>query len=669
MDFFTQQDKARRHTGVLVFYFVVAVALIITAIYFGVAAGLTYGRIKVEWWAPLWNPYLFAAVAGGVLLVVGGATYYKVRQLSGPGSGRRVAELLGARPVSPDTRDINERKLLNVVEEMAIASGTPVPAVYIMEEGSINAFAAGTSPSTAVVAVTRAATALLSREELQGVVAHEFSHIFNGDMRLNIRLIGVLNGIIFIALVGAFILRIFFQGRSGSRIRISGGSGKGKGGAGAVILVILVVAIVITVVGYIGEFFARLIQMAVSRQREFLADASAVQFTRNPGGIAGALKKVGGLATGSLIESPHAKAVGHLFFADGIKHMFSSIMSTHPDLTTRIKRIDPYWNGSYPVVTMPKLDKKELAAAAGGDEEDVLAGISISKFAQPQRHAPAVRATPAQVVQAVGTATPQHVQAAQDLIDGLPAAYVKSGREPFGARAVVFALLIDPSEEIRRTQLDRLKGHTDAEVYQEVVRLVNDGQAVKPEHRLPLLALAMPALRSLSRSQADEFFSNLDFLIMADNTVTMFEMSLRYLVLRQYRQSIGMTGPSGKAVSLAAVFSPAMQLLSMLAWFGNGQNRECALAAFAAGAARIPGAAAVQPVPFDSLRPSQLEAVLDALAVATPAAKKSIIDACASCIMADRTVTAEEADLIRVIGSALECPVPLFVPTKKNDSI
>jgi hypothetical protein len=231
---------------------------------------------------------------------------------------------------------------------------------------------------------------------------------------------------------------------------------------------------------------------------------------------------------------------------------------------------------------------------------------------------------------------------------------------------VVFALLIDPSEAIRRTQLDRLKSHTDAAVYREVVRLLTDAPAVKPEQRLALLELALPALRSLSRSQADEFFSNLDFLIMADNTVTMFEMSLRYLVLRQYRQSIGKTGPSGKSGNLAAVFSPAMQLLSMLAWFGNGQNRECALAAFAAGAARIPGAGAVQPVPFDSLRPSQLEPVLDALASAAPGAKKSIIDACASCIMADRIVTPEEADLIRVIGSALECPVPMFVPTTIN---
>jgi Zn-dependent protease with chaperone function len=431
MDFFTQQDKARRSTGVLVFYFCAAVALIITAIYFGVAAGLTWGRIKVEWTAPLWNPYLFAAVAGGVCLIVGGATYYKVRQLSGPGSGRRIAELLGARPVSPDTRDINERKLLNVVEEMAIASGTTVPAVYIMEEGSINAFAAGTSPSAAVISVTRGAIATLSREELQGIVAHEFSHIFNGDMRLNVRLIGVLNGIIFLALVGAFILRIFFQGRRGTRINISGGSGKGKGGAAGIIIVILVVAVVFTVVGYIGEFFAKLIQMAVSRQREFLADASAVQFTRNPGGIAGALKKVGGLATGSLIESPQAKAVGHLFFADGIKHMFSSIMSTHPDLKTRIKRIEPYWNGSYPTVTLPKLDKIEAAAAtaaAGGDIEDLFAGLTISKFSTPPTPAAGVQATPAQVVAAVGTATPQHVQAAQEIINGLPAVFVQSGR-------------------------------------------------------------------------------------------------------------------------------------------------------------------------------------------------------------------------------------------------
>jgi Zn-dependent protease with chaperone function len=661
MDFFSRQDKARRKTGLLVFYFCMAVACIICLVYLGIALGLQMGGIKIVWTYPLWNPLLFAAVAAGTCCAVGGATFYKINQLSGPGSGARVAAMLGGTPVQTNTADPGERRLLNVVEEMAIASGTPVPPVYIMEEDAINAFAAGRSTSDAVVAVTRAAVEVLSRDELQGVVAHEFSHIFNGDMRLNIRLIGVLHGIIFLAIVGSLILRVFLRGGSG---RGFSSKKEGKGGGGA-IMVIIVVAVVFVVVGSVGEFFARLIQMAVSRQREFLADASAVQYTRNPGGIAGALKKIGGSVSGSRMESANAKAVGHMFFADGIRHAFTSLMSTHPDLKTRIKQIDPNWNGTFPPVVLPALHQAGQAAgtAIPGEEEDVLGGLHIAGAQRPAHTAFEVNITPALVAQSVGATTADHVAAAGELISGLPALYVEACRDPFGARAVVFSLLIDGPEQVRRTQLDRLFSRRDMLVYKEVVRLVQ-AASVKPEQRLPLLLLALPALRSFSRSQADEFFGNLDYLIMADNTVTLFEMCLRYLVLRQYRQQIGSATTGGRNRSLSAVQQDAVLLLSMLAWWGNGMEKSKADEAFSAGAAKFGSGAGVQPVPFDSLRPNQLEPVLDALSQAAPLAKKTIIDACASCILADRTVTVEEADLMRVVGAALDCPIPVMMTGK-----
>jgi Zn-dependent protease with chaperone function len=665
MDFFSRQDRARRRTGLLVFYFCMAVACIICLVYLGVAFGLLMCGIRIVWHYPLWNPHLFAPVAAGTSLVIGGATFYKIKQLSGPWSGNCVASMLGGRLVQTNTADPGERRLLNVVEEMAIASGTPVPSVYLLNENAINAFAAGWSAPDAVVALTRAAVDVLSRDELQGVVAHEFSHIFNGDMRLNIRLIGVLHGIIFLTIMGSFLLR---GSPRGGLSRFFGSfevRSEGKGGVAA-LPGIFIIALVFVVVGFIGEFFARLIQMAVSRQREFLADACAVQFTRNPDGIAGALKKIGGSVTGSRMKSAYAKAVGHLFFADGIRHMFTSLMSTHPDLTIRIRQIDAHWDGFFPTVVLPaKLETGLFSGAAIPREAEGVLAAELHIAGAQRSTGSAVEAdiSPARVAQSVGATTAGHVAAAGELIAGLPGLYVEACREPFGARAVIFSLLIDASEQVRRMQLERLSSRGDSLVYKEVVRLIQ-AASVKPEHRLPLLLLALPALRSFSRFQADEFFGNLDFLIMADNTATLFEMCLRYLVLKQYRQQIGSATKGGQNRSLGAVQKDAVLLLSMLAWWGNGMEKSKADGAFSAGAARLETGAGVQPVPFNSLRPSQLESVLDALSQAAPQVKRVLIDSCASCILADQNVTVEEADLMRVVGVALDCPIPMMMTGK-----
>ena len=292
------------------------------------------------------------------MLIILVGTLYKTWRLSG--GGHNVARLLGGRPVDPNTSDAQERRVLNIVEEMAIASGLPVPTVYLLDnEEGINAFAAGFTPQDAVIGVTRGTIELLSRDELQGVIAHEFSHIFNGDMRLNLRLMGVLHGILVIALVGYFILRLSVRGASSRR----------KGGGAAAI--IPMVGLALLVIGYVGVFFGRVIKSAVSRQREFLADASAVQFTRNPGGIGGALKKIGGLTEGSVVMSPNAEQVSHFFFSDGkfgkVRRAFSGVtpfnfLATHPSLRDRIRRIEPSWNGRYPETVEPTQPEPESRA-------------------------------------------------------------------------------------------------------------------------------------------------------------------------------------------------------------------------------------------------------------------------------------------------------------------
>ena len=329
MDFFERQDKARRNTKFLVFYFLLAVVFLILAVYAAIALIFTGVELKnsasessVRLVA---DPTLFFWTALGTLAVISIGSVSKTLALARGGSA--VAELLDGRLVNSNTTDASERKLLNVVEEMAIASGVPVPQVYVMDdEAGINAFAAGHSASDAAISVTRGCMTMLSRDELQGVIAHEFSHILNGDMRLNLRLIGLIFGILCLTIIGRVLIQT--RGRKNP-------------------LPLLGLALII--IGWVGVVFGRLIQAAVSRQREVLADASAVQFTRNPAGLAGALKKIGGLADGSRLKSPHAEEASHLFFADGLSKSFFGF-ATHPPLIERIRALDPSFDGNFPSV-------------------------------------------------------------------------------------------------------------------------------------------------------------------------------------------------------------------------------------------------------------------------------------------------------------------------------
>ncbi|MFN9027343.1 MAG: M48 family metallopeptidase, partial [Akkermansiaceae bacterium] len=339
MNFFEAQERARKSSRLLVLWFALAVIGVILVIYVCATIALQmsspdqhsiYVATEVSQLG-LWNPelLLWTTVLVGGVIFIGSLT--KLSQLSG--GGKVVAENLGGRLVEPDTRNHYERRLLNVVEEMAIASGVPIPEVWIMdEEPGINAFAAGTDPANAVIGVTRGTLERLNRSELQGVIAHEFSHILNGDMKLNIRLMGWIFGLVMVSVIGRFLLE---------SLRHFRGSRNSKNGGG-LIIAILAAGLVLWLVGSVGVLFARMIQAAISRQREFLADASAVQFTRLPDGISGALKKIGGFAEHGHIIAPAAAEARHMFFAGS---SLSSLMATHPPLSQRIKAIDPSWNG------------------------------------------------------------------------------------------------------------------------------------------------------------------------------------------------------------------------------------------------------------------------------------------------------------------------------------
>jgi len=652
MDFFESQDAARRKTGRLVFFFALAVVSIVLSVYAVVSAAVAYATKETQ----IWRPDLFLAVVVVTVAVVAFGSLYKIAQLRG--GGRVVAETLGGRLIPPDTTNPQQRKILNVVEEMAIASGTTVPPVYLMQgEEGINAFAAGYSPDDAVIGVTKGCIEKLNRSQLQGVIAHEFSHILNGDMRLNIRLIGILNGILIIGMIGYFVMRITaFSGSGRSR-------GNDKGGGAA--MAILAIGAGLAVVGFLGTLFGNLIKAAVSRQREYLADASAVQFTRDPDTIAGALKRIGAAAKGSLVASPNAAEASHMFFAKALASGFTSMFATHPRLEDRIRRIDPGWDGTYPVPGPVKPEQQRPARTpppSPTDIVDVVTGAAIlaGAGAAASARAGGERATDDAVAR-VGRPTSAHVSYAAHLVGNLPAPVVAAAHEPYGARAVIYALLLNGEPDVRRTQMQRLTQYADAGVIDLVRNLIGPIEAVAAESRLVLIDLATPALRQLTASQYEVFRRNVTELIEADAQVHLFEWVLQRIILRhldpQFRR---VDRIRTRHHSLRRLEHPCAVLLSVLAHSGH-DNPSAAQAAFEQGRDRL-ALPHLQLLDQQACGLADLDKALDVLNEVTFKLKRDLLEAGVACASADGRVTVTEGELLRGIADSLDCPMPPLLP-------
>ena len=635
MNFFESQDQARRSTGLLAGLFILAVlGLIVMA---NLLVMLVFGYLdreqlrdggtlirQMDW-------QTFAAVSAGVGTVVLAGTLYRMASLWA--GGKAVAESLGGQLIPRDTRDMNQRKLLNVVDEMAVASGTPAPPVYLLaNEPGINAFAAGFSPRDAVIGVTQGTIDHLSRDELQGVIAHEFSHIFNGDMRLNIRLMGVLYGILVLGILGYYLL----YSASFSRRRRGG-----EKGAGAV----LALALGLIAIGFAGTFFGGLIKAAVSRQREYLADASAVQFTRNPDGIAGALKRIGGLQSGSKVENPGATEISHAFFARAISGFMQGLSATHPPLAERIRRIDPHWDGKF-----GSADEREIAESEAKTRPDgagkagaVVAGAALADVMA--------------AIGQIGNPKPEAVDHARSLLAGPPAAVKESAREPYGARALVYCLALDKDPEVRARQLKRLHDHADPDVYALTLKLTPATDELDVKYHLPLIDIAIPALKQLSPAQYKPFRANLIALIEMDAGVDLLEWSLQRIVLNH------LDGQFFKPAAVKARYSHPAQVrkevelvLSVLAHAGarNQSGAESAFAA-AAGALESGGLALLAK---NQIRVADLDPALGKLAQLAPLAKSRLLKACAASIAHDRRASTTEVELLRAFADVLDCPMP-----------
>jgi Zn-dependent protease with chaperone function len=630
-DFFERQSVARRNTKWLVAMFALAVVAIVGTTFVATAIALGASGGDIPWELPV------VASAGALLLIAGGSLF-KIAQLAGGGSV--VAERLGGRRVFPNTTDPVERRLLNVVEEMALASGVPVPAVFLLsEEQSLNAFAAGFSPSDAVIGVTRGCAEQLTRDQLQGVIAHEFSHILNGDMRLNLRLMGVLHGILLMGLVGRELLRL--GAYSGGRRRSSD-----KGGGG--LMYLLLVGLAFMVVGFVGLLFGNLIKAAVSRQREYLADASAVQFTRNPEGIAGALKRIGAAVFGSKLVSPSAAEASHMYFATGV----ASLFATHPPLDDRIQRLEPQWDGTYPPALpageVVGIDTTVAAAHPETMADGLAAALAAPVSVQSVRHAAEQVANPNQ----------SHREYVRELVAAMPQAVVDSAHEPYGARAVIFATLLDRDADIRATQLAALQRLADPNVFELTLRLVPAVNHVDVRARLPLVDMTLPALRALSASQYQEFMQCFLQLVEADKRLGLFEWALHQILLRHLRPQFEPIQPLPiRYYGLQRLGEPISVLLSILARSSQHDDQ----IAFEAGTRQLEEVS-LQLLPPEICTLGALRHALDELAHAAPKLRQRLVDAAAACICADADVNVREAELLRAICDMLDCPMPPLLP-------
>lgn len=627
MNFFDAQDRARRSARWLVIAYGIATILIVAGVTLVVGVALNAVGLNEE---PV-NPEIlgFTAIATAVLIL--GSTLYKTAWLSS--GGGRVAQDMGGTRVPADVQEPLRRRLRNVVEEMSIASGVPVPEIYVLEEeGGINAFAAGYTPGDAAIAVTRGTLELLERDELQGIIAHEFSHILNGDMRLNIRLMGVLFGIMVLGLIGRMILR-------GSH-RSSIVSTRRKGGSAGILLI----GLGLFMLGWIGVFIARIIKAAVSRQREMLADASAVQFTRQTEGIANALKKIGGYSERSYINSVDPEEISHMLFEAGIATM-SSLFATHPPLIERIRALDPSFRESdYPLVDRRIAKRVEKGARAAA-------------FADEGAESQVTTSATANIAAAIGQPAAEHVAFAKRLRGNIPKLLYDAAHAPEEAFLLAIALVLD--ERHTERQLHLVEEQLGAQRARTIKTYFEEVEKLGPRFRLPLLEVAFPMLRARPSAQIEYLLELVERLIEIDGRVTLREFCFRRVLASHLRQVADPSAEKpGNRVPRKKARLAALDLIRIVADQGN-QDERSREHAYQAGISGFGAwASGVKPRVDPEQTVRALGQSLDTLRRMNSAGRKSLLQAVSNTISHDGRLTLSEAEVLRAICASLDCPLP-----------
>jgi Zn-dependent protease with chaperone function/uncharacterized tellurite resistance protein B-like protein len=650
MNFFEHQDRARRNTSLLVFYFIVAVLGIVCLVSLTTYIALAqagFGQPSLFQWITS-QPFFWSA--GLTLFVILSGSLFKLWQLRD--GGEALAEMLGASEILPDTESPDQRRLRNVVEEMSLASGIPAPRTYVLShEQGINAFVAGYRPSEAVVMVTQGTLAELNRDELQGVIAHEFSHIFNADMRINMRLMAVLAGILTIGKVGEFLLHS--NRRRGFSSRRSSGSKEGSA--------LIILGLALMAIGYIGLFCGRLIKAAISRQRELLADASAVQFTRNPSGLAGALINIRN-GQGSLLDTVHAEDMSHMCFSTTVPLKLNSLLATHPPLDERLAALGPDW------VTRANVRARQSHTQSGqqaspetnATADPRVAGFSDANGAAPPSTSPSSASSSSSATAAipsaanrVGVINAAQLGYGQRLLESIPTTIKATLHSPNGARQVVFALAILASQS-ERPELLKLLSLNDHDG-EQLLALADSIDALGSRLRLPLLDLSITSLKQLSRDERDTLCSQLDQLVQHDGKINPFEFLLLVLVLEHLNKKSGRARPV-RFRRYAQVARDIQLLLSLIIYSGGARDDEAATLFNRARGALLPSGRTLLPASHCTL--NGLHKALLNLRDLTPLLKGPLVDTLADIIVADRKIQVAEIELLRAVCSLMDCPVP-----------
>ena len=620
MNFFEHQDQANKSTRQLVLLFLAAVLVLIALTDFLVV--IIYSTLSTESHQSLFDlPLMIHVVVSSVVAaVVFVACMHKFIQLRL--GGYAVANALGATLLAQSTDGHRERQLLNVVEEMAIASGVPVPPVFVVEDSAINAFAAGFSQHDAIIGVTRGLIDLLNRDEMQGVIAHEFSHILNGDMRLNLKLIGILHGILFIALAGQRILYHGGRSRSGAQLGMLGFG--------------------LMIIGYGGVFFGNLIKAAVSRQREFLADASAVQFTRNPDGIAGALKKIGGWSVGSQLAVQRAAEYSHFYIAEGVASYAFSMFKTHPKLEERIVRIQPSWDGNFPKVTR----SPDAAFTAGQKAREQKVQLNIEPVAM------VTTAMLARAIANTGAPTSDHVGYAHTLMSKIPENLMSAAHKPVSAYALVLGLLIGKDINQWKKKVAGIDQQMGSDVKPLLEQFMPDLASMDLKYRLPLIELALPAIRAMEKQQQDLLKKDLLAVIKSDGRVELWEWALFRIV----KLSLGKPEiPKAKYGHFKPLADECCMVLAAVVYSGD-EDPGLVKSAFAA-------AVNVLEISVDlpekgALNGFALSQALKKIKQLKPLIKPKFLKALALAVQHDGVIETEEMEVVRAIAESIDCPMP-----------
>ncbi len=656
MNFFQHQDLARRQSFWLIVLFLMAVCVIVSAVNLVAAFSVIYAGgqffgVEANSLAEL-SAGFYWGVTLTTLSMIFGSTLWKLSQISK--GGKVVAEMLGGERIDLATAEPAKRRLINVVEEMAIASGTPVPALYLIDSQGVNAFAAGFTPGQAVIGVTRGCIDLLSRDELQGVIAHEFSHILNGDMRLNMRLVGVLHGILVIGLLGQALMRGTFQ-RTRYRYRhLDSDPARRRGGGGAPQTFLAGLALMS--VGYIGLMLGNLIKAALSRQREYLADASSVQFTRNPEGIANALRKIRLHVSGALVATPNSEQMSHLFFGEAVSTGLMNLFSTHPPLDERIRRIKPNFRIDHdplPGVGVEHLEGADPIPGFSQFVEEPVAAAVAGFSGSPEADVSAMTAE--QVVALVGAPQAKHLDRARLLKEAIPQKFSRQVHRRPGARALLIALMLDLDDESRRLQLGKLEVDLDTDLIGLVRRSYRQLSQLPDELRLPLLDIALAVYATADKASIREQLTLMRRVALSSAELSLGQFAL-FAIARA--QLLDQKKP-GKAASyrrIDPVMADVRLVIGLLARVGH-DDEVMARAAYSAAMNSFKTPSLELP-DGQSTSVGQLEKSMRRLCGLALMPKMKLISALAVTVLHDHQVRVEELELLRAICEILDCPLP-----------